>query len=171
MLAARVLLQLLLPGTRNLARRWWALGDYDERSAAAVAAVYQRIRTYPLVRLPGKVAANVLMDASRDLRMAVPRSEIHLFADVPGLDDDDGHRWGGAVDDPHDRGTDLVEVLSDAVHEGLLAPADASIIGRTRILGHRLGDVCVERGMPERTLFAHRQRAERVLTTTYAATH
>ena len=28
-LAARVLLQLLLPGTRNLARRWWALGDHD----------------------------------------------------------------------------------------------------------------------------------------------
>src|SRR6266536_767031 len=32
-LAARVLLQLLLPGTRNLARRWWALGDHDERAA------------------------------------------------------------------------------------------------------------------------------------------
>src|SRR5512139_494607 len=32
-LAARVLLQLLLPGTRALARRWWALGDADERAA------------------------------------------------------------------------------------------------------------------------------------------
>jgi hypothetical protein len=38
--AARVLLQLLLPGTRNLARRWWALGDHDERAAAAITAVY-----------------------------------------------------------------------------------------------------------------------------------
>src|SRR5262245_768391 len=56
-LATRVLLQLLLPGTRNLARRWWALGDPDERAAAAVCAVYNRIRTYPLARRPGRVAA------------------------------------------------------------------------------------------------------------------
>src|SRR5205085_8981101 len=31
-LAARVLLQLLLPATRRLATRWWALGDYEERA-------------------------------------------------------------------------------------------------------------------------------------------
>src|SRR5262252_3900043 len=46
-LAARALLQLLLPGTRSLARRWWALGDPDERAAAAITAVYHRIRRYP----------------------------------------------------------------------------------------------------------------------------
>ena len=53
-LAARVLLQLLLPDTRALARRWWALGDPDERAAAAVTAVYHRIRHYPLARRPGR---------------------------------------------------------------------------------------------------------------------
>lgn len=31
-LEARVLLHLLLPGVRRLARRWWALGDRDERA-------------------------------------------------------------------------------------------------------------------------------------------
>jgi hypothetical protein len=71
-LAARVLLQLLLPGTRRLARRWWALGDHEERAAAAVTAVWQRICAYPVARRPGRVAANVLMDAARELRRAVP---------------------------------------------------------------------------------------------------
>jgi hypothetical protein len=73
-LAARTLLQLLLPGTRNLARRWWALGDADERASAAVAAVYDRIRRYPLARRPRRIAANVLMDAASDLRRAVDPS-------------------------------------------------------------------------------------------------
>ena len=71
-LAARVLLQLLLPGTRALARRWWALGDADERAAAAVTAVYHRIRRYPIERRPGRVAANILLDAAQELRRAVP---------------------------------------------------------------------------------------------------
>ncbi|HMG45042.1 MAG TPA: hypothetical protein VK611_27165 [Acidimicrobiales bacterium] len=157
-LAARVLLQLLLPGTRNLARRWWALGDHDERAAAAVAAVYQRIRRYPLARRPGRVAANVLMDASRDMRNAVPRPE------VPALDPADD----AAATAAHP-GVELTEVLCDAVHDGLLAPAEATLIARSRISGHRLSDLAVANGIPERTLFAHRQRAERRLATAYAA--
>src|SRR5690606_32745324 len=72
-LAARVLLQLLLPCTRALARRGWALGEADERAAAAVTAVYHRICNYPLARRPGRVAANILMDAAQELRRAVPR--------------------------------------------------------------------------------------------------
>lgn len=60
-LAARVLLQLLLPGTRRLASRWWALGDPEERAAAAVSAVYGRIRCYPFERRPQRIAANVLL--------------------------------------------------------------------------------------------------------------
>jgi hypothetical protein len=157
-LAARVLLQLLLPGTRNLARRWWALGDHDERAAAAVAAVYQRIRRYPLARRPGRVAANVLMDASRDMRSAVPRPE------VPALDPADD----AAATATHP-GVELTEVLCDAVHEGLLAPAEATLIARSRISGHRLSELAVANGIPERTLFAHRQRAERRLADAYNA--
>ena len=68
-----MLLQLLLPGTRSLARRWWALGDPDERAAAAVTAVYHRIRHYPIERRPGRVAANILLDAAHELRRAVPK--------------------------------------------------------------------------------------------------
>jgi hypothetical protein len=66
-LAARVLLQLLLPGVRRLARTWWALGDDDERAAAALSAVWERIQRYPIERRPGRVAANILMDAGWQL--------------------------------------------------------------------------------------------------------
>ena len=84
-LEARVLLQLLLPGVRRLAHRWWALGDRDERAAAAVAAVWHRICGYRLDRRPSKVAANILMDAEKELRQAAtarggPAAELPLPA-------------------------------------------------------------------------------------------
>jgi hypothetical protein len=169
-LAARVLLQLLLPGTRNLARRWWALGDDDERSAAAVAAVYGRIRNYPLARRPGRVAANVLMDASRDMRSALPHTTAIPIPDLGGMDEG-VHRHSGSDEAGTHPGVELTEVLCDAVYEGVLKAADAELIARSRIAGHRLADLAVDCGIPERTLFAHRQRAERILATTYAASH
>ena len=73
-LEARVLLQLLLPGVRRLARRWWALGTRDEREAAAVAAVWGRICSYPVDRRPAKVAANILMDVEKESARLRPSS-------------------------------------------------------------------------------------------------
>jgi hypothetical protein len=104
----------------------------------------------------GSVAANVLMDASRDMRGAVPRPEL------PALDPTDD-----AADSAHP-GVELTEVLCDAVHDGLLAPAEASLIARSRISGHRLSQLALDQGIPERSLFAHRQRAERRLVSSYA---
>ena len=95
-LAARVLLQLLLPGTRALARRWWALGDADERAAAAVTAVYHRIRHYPIERRPGRVAANILLDAAQELRRARPQAAGHPVGRPGGA----GRRRPPRVDRP-----------------------------------------------------------------------
>jgi hypothetical protein len=159
-LAARVLLQLLLPGARRLARRWWALGDADERAAAVVAAVYDRIRSYPLRRRPGRVAANVLMDAAHDLRRAVPRLVLVPMADpvvhqlhVRHLDD-------RAQLEP---GLELAEVLRDAVRDGVLRPDDAELIARSRIAGDRVEDIASVRGLRPRTLWDRRKRAELAL--------
>jgi hypothetical protein len=159
-LAARVLLQLLLPGARSLARRWWALGDHDERASAAVLAVYHRIRHYPLARRPARVAANVLMDAARELRQAVPR-----LASVP-CDDPSAHRPGGCWPD-HDPAVDpaveLAGVLRDAVRDGIVEPDDAELIARSRIAGHRMADIARHRGLRPRTLWDRRHRAEAAL--------
>jgi hypothetical protein len=151
-LAARVLLQLLLPGTRNLARRWWALGDHEERAAAAVTAVWQRICRYPVARRPGRVAANILMDAARELRRAVPR--VVTLSDEPG-------RTEAPVTEH--AAIELAEVLLDAVHDGVLDPDDAMLIARSRIAGHRVADIAAHGRLGSRTLWDRRQRAERAL--------
>jgi hypothetical protein len=166
-LAARTLLQLLLPGTRSLARRWWALGDLDERAAAAVMAVYHRICSYPIARRPGRVAANILMDAARELRQAVPRLALTLSADpsVHGTPDHQGEATGWVHP-----ALELVEVLQDAVDEQIIDAADAGLIARSRIGGDRVADIAAHRGSRPRTLWDRRQRAEHALVTAHVST-
>jgi hypothetical protein len=156
-LAARVLLQLLLPGTRSLARRWWALGDHDERAAAAVMAVYHRIRTYPLATRPARVAANILMDAAGELRRAVPR--FVLLATETA----DAARREPIVPATAHAAVELAEILRDAVAAGIVAADDAVIIARSRIGGDRVADLAAGRGLRPRTIWDRRQRAERAL--------
>jgi hypothetical protein len=157
-LAARVLLQLLLPGTRTLARRWWALGDHDERAAAAVAAVYGRIRRYPLARRPGRIAANVLLDAARDLRRSTPPTAVYATADPTVLMDEPG-------EGPASAAVELAEVLADAIDADVLDRRDARLIAQTRIAGARVADLAARSHLGSRTLWDRRQRAEQRLAT------
>lgn len=161
-LAARVLLQLLLPGTRSLARRWWALGDPDERAAAAVTAVYHRIRHYPIERRPGRVAANILLDAAQELRRAVPKVVALPSADPAAQVA--ASRAGAVASGPDDHpAVELTEVLADAVAAGIVDRDDAELIARSRIGGQRVADIAVHRGLRPRTLWDRRQRAELAL--------
>jgi hypothetical protein len=159
-LASRVLLQLLLPGVRRLARTWWVLGDADERAAAAVAATYDRIRHYPLARRPRRVAANVLMDAAADLRRAaraavpVPASALEA---VDALEASIGRT--GSVHPA----LELADVLTDAVADGLVSAADAELIAASRIGGTSLSEIARRRGAKLRTLQWRRKRAEAAL--------
>jgi hypothetical protein len=154
-LAARVLLQLLLPGTRKLARKWWALGDHDERTAAAVAAVYHHIRTYPLIRRPGRVAANILMDANYDLSRLVPKTITTPLADPTVL-------RAPATAEPHPAEA-LAGVLVDAIADGTITRPDAELIARTRIAGETIHTLAHERRRTPRTLWHRRQHAEHAL--------
>jgi hypothetical protein len=162
-LAARVLLQLLLPGTRSLARRWWALGEPDERAAAAVTAVYHRIRHYPIERRPGRVAANILLDAAHELRRAVPKVVALPSAD-PAAQAAVARGAVAAVPGPGDHpAVELTEVLADAVAAGIVDRDDAELIARSRIGGQRVADIAQHRGLRPRTLWDRRQRAELAL--------
>jgi DNA-directed RNA polymerase specialized sigma24 family protein len=154
-LAARVLLQLLLPGVRRLARTWWALGDADERASAAVAAVYHRIRRYPLARRPRRVASNVLMDAAADLRRAVRRGRAVDCALPSG--------WEPPAAAPPHPAVELADALSDAVQRGLVTRGDAELIAASRIAGTSLGEIARRRGAKLRTLQWRRRRAEAAL--------
>jgi hypothetical protein len=161
-LAARVLLQLLLPGVRRLARTWWALGDAEERASVAVASVYDRIRRYPIARRPGRIAANVLMDAASDLRRAAQRSRFRSgrVHDNFGGENED---WP-AVESLHPA-VELVDVLADAVRDGLVTADDAELIAASRIAGTPLTTIAARRGAKLRTLQWRRKRAEALLAT------
>ena len=148
-LEARVLFQLLLPGVRRLARRWWALGPRDEREAAAVAAVWGHICSYRLDRRPGKVAANILMDAQKDLR----RTAALKGGPVEDLPPD--YPAPGSHASPAE---ELVELLEEAVSRGTLTAGDAQMVAAFRIGGARIADIGVVHGRSTRTV-RHRRRA------------
>jgi hypothetical protein len=167
-LAARVLLQLLLPGTRALARRWWALGEADERAAAAVTAVYHRICHYPLARRPGRVAANILMDAAHELRRAVPRLVSFPSADPGGQTAARHQVTVSAHESGEHPAVELSTLLHDAVADGIVERGDAELIARSRIAGHRVADIAHHRGLGARTLWDRRQRAELALVAAHA---
>lgn len=160
-LAGRVMLQLLLPGTRRLARKWWALGNDAERQAAAAAAVYDRIRNYPVARRPGKVAANILLDAG-----SILRRQVHDSRGLVGFDDTREVQAEPRIGHPS---LELAQVLSDAVDEGVLSTAEAQLIAASRIAGRRLADLAAERGAALRTVQKHRRAAEATLVAGMAA--
>ena len=151
---ARVLLQLLLPGVRRLARRWWALGARDEREAAAVAAVWNRICSYRLDRRPARVAANILMDAEKELRKAAA-AKRQCWEDLPA-------DHPAPLSDPCP-GEELAVLLRDAVDSGTLTTADAEIVAALRIGGARIADIVASHGTSERTVRRRCRSAELAL--------
>ena len=153
-LEARVLLQLLLPGVRRLARRWWALGARDEREAAAVAAVWNRICSYRLDRRPARVAANILMDAEKELRKAATVKR-QCWEDLPA-------DHPAPLSDPCP-GEELAELLREAVSSGTLTTSDAEIVAALRIGGARIADIVASHGTSERTVRRRCRAAELAL--------
>jgi hypothetical protein len=153
-IAARLLLQLLLPGTRALARRLFWFSDAEERAAAALAAVVQEIRLYPWRRRPAKIAANVLRDAYMRLRRdEVRRRRVDDAAEL--LDDDQVV----AVEKPS-AGVELLELLAWAVQTGVLDRADASLIAATRIGDVPIEELAAAAGVQPGALLRKRQRRE-----------
>lgn len=159
-IAARALLQLLLPGTCRLASRWWALGGAEERAAAAVAAVYDRIRRYPIDRRPSRVAANILLDANHDLARIARRASAELQLTLP-LDTDRLTRRH-AITDPTPA-EELRDVIEDAVAAGRVPPHWAALIVATHIEGDDLPSIARRTGTPVRTLQWRRRTAEAAL--------
>lgn len=159
-IAARALLQLLLPGTCRLAARWWALGSSEERAAAAVAAVYGRIRRYPLDRRPARIAANVLLDANQDLARSARRilsEREHTASLEPRL-------FLAAAQEPGPSpAAELREVVQDAIEAGRVPAEWAQLILATHVEGDDLPSIARRTGIPLRTLQWRRRTAEAVL--------
>jgi hypothetical protein len=91
-LAARVLLQLLLPGTRRMARRWWALGDPDKRAGAAVYTPHPHLPPHPQTRPHRRQRP----PRRRPQEAETPTAHVS----IPGLIELLCSRYGRAVDPP-----------------------------------------------------------------------
>lgn len=160
-LAARILLHLLLPGIRALANRLWWLDDGTEQASAAVAAVYERIRTYPYLRRPARIAANILADARQQLvRQARPQrppaEPLPLDADLEG-----------SLPAPPDLeptpGEELLGLLRWAVGGGHLSAEQARLIAASRVADVPCEELGAQVGLCAHSLRRRRQRAESLL--------
>lgn len=165
-IAARALLQLLLPGTCRLAARWWALGDTEERAAAAIAAVYDRIRRYPIDRRPTRIAANVLLDANQDLARAARRCTADRQRTMPVEPD---RLLSRQVAEETSAADELRDVIDDAVTAGHVPAKWAALIVATHIEGDDLPSIARRTGTPVRTLQWRRRTAEAALIAGAAA--
>jgi len=154
-LAARVVLQALLPGLKNLAGR--LLLEPDERDeiwSALLAHGWERIRRYPLERRPTRIAANVLLDTlqrtTRELKRQ-RRNRRELAGDL------------SPQQPANPAASDVEQVLRHAVAATAISDEEAELILRTRIDRTDLRVLAHELQVPYNTLVVRRLRAEKRL--------
>lgn len=151
-IAARTLLQALLPGVVRLAR----VSASDDPAAVTemVSLAWERIRTYPTTR-HGSVAANVLLDVRKRYRqhrgIEAPRDSLPITLDPV-------QPAGGPED--YVLAVALLEELAAAPSNGVMSEAVLRTIVRTRLGGEPLADVAEEENIDRRKLFQRRWRAE-----------
>ncbi|MDQ6797181.1 MAG: hypothetical protein M3011_03985 [Actinomycetota bacterium] len=150
-LAARTLLQLMLPGLYALTRRCRRLGPFDERASMVLATAFERIRTYPLTR-PGRVTTNIMLDTMRRVYDAARVQDR--------LDDHDGLRDDEAAGPVQSGTSELLELLAWAQERGHLSADAASLIALVRVVEVPVVDLVGRFGNDPQSIRRRRQRAE-----------
>jgi hypothetical protein len=162
--AARVLLQILRPGLRNLGRRLALGGAFEDVDHELLALAWERIRTYRIDRRPTAVAANILLDVRKlYVRTVVEPDQArieHIPADMwpaaPSAENEALDAYGPSLRRAHER-------LAKAVDRGRITATSAAVVWRTRVQQRDDAEVAAELGVHVRTLQRRRQRAEREL--------
>lgn len=187
-LAARTVLQLLLPGATALSAALSSYGEHDDVLSAVLATLLERIRTYPWQRRPQRVAANLLLDTRMTLRTQRAREVSEAAAGAIGADnahsDTAGDRGAGltpelqrelaqgravalvaAVPQPGDEDprVELLELFMWAMNTGAVSATEITLITESRLEEVDLGVIAARTGTSRGTLMRQRQRAERRL--------
>lgn len=158
-LAARTLLQALLPGIVRLANT----AGYDHWGASdeMVALAWERIRTYPTDR-PGSVSGNVLLDVKkryrRHRRIDAPRSTA--LPPSPVLPPRDTDRIRSAEDEAIDR-VSFAAFL--ATQQRVIGQRNLRLVVRTHVDGIPLAEVAAEENVSVHALNVRRRRTEQQL--------
>lgn len=158
-LAARTLLQALLPGLLCLAGTA-ASGD-PNAPEEMLGFAWERIRTYPPTR-KGSVAGNVLLDVRKDYRRQ-HRVEAQVES---GLAEGTLGTRGPSPEDVVVGCLTLHELIEDlaVAHRGGVISRDAlHLIVRTRVGGETLGEVAADTNVAAKVLKVRRWRAEQKL--------
>lgn len=150
-IAARTLLQMMLPGLITLAAR---VGNDDEAAIDEIISLaWERIRTYPCQR-NGSVAANIILDVLK-------RYRSHRRIEVPGSIELGSDPVDGAASvEDQVLGRLLIDALVRAQHNGLMSGPVLATILRTRVLDESLTDLAAEQGVTPQLLCHRRWRAE-----------
>lgn len=156
-LAARTLLQALLPGLVHMALRRFV--DDPDALEEVTAIAWERIRTYPPGR-PGAVAANVIVD----VRKRYQAQRAATIEQLPGPSTEPGPSAEEVA-----LGRLTVEELMAAARAGVINGTALALILRTRLDDVSLRQVAAERNEDEHTLTCVRWRAERRLRQRLAA--
>lgn len=153
-LAARTLLQALVPGLGGLVR---TLGrGNDDVAAQLVSLAWERIRTYPQQR-SGSVAANVLLDV-RKAFWAEAKSE-HA---VQGLS------LRETTESPEDivverEESEILKRIVEARDRGVISDCALRVIVRTRVHGDTLEEAAADEELTVRNVVLRRWRGERAI--------
>jgi DNA-directed RNA polymerase specialized sigma24 family protein len=151
--AGRVVLQALLPGLKRLAERLIREPrTRDEVWSTLLSAAWERMHTYPLVRRPQRIAANLLLDTRLALRQEGERARRvgePALADLPPR--------------PRLLPYPPEQPLRRAVNAGAITAEEAELIAQTRIDGRPLVELAIEIGVQYDALRKRRERAERRL--------
>ena len=168
-LAARVILQLLVPGAIRLGQSLAAMiGDPAASEAAVFAELTILIRTYPWQRRPRRIAANLLLDCRQRLIRHHHRARPEISAglhlhDTPGA---------GVAD--HDERLALHDLLWWARRRGILNRFEAQLLVASHVNDIPMNQLATRFGRSRSTLFTIRASAEerlrRALTTGPAPT-
>jgi len=115
--AMRTMLQALLPGLVNVAKRLRSGSSDDELEAQVLTEAVNRIRHYPLDRRPRSVAANVTLDVFGTIVRDRARRRAAAARDVVGRPPDD-----------EDPSVEVMNLVETAWSQGRLATRDAELL-------------------------------------------
>ncbi len=145
--AARTLLQALLPGLRAAARRFQhRIGE--EAMAIVMSEAAVRIAAGVPARRPGRVAANVVMDAKAALLRTLNEPQF------------EPEQHDQPAEDRTSASEEVVNLVSDARDAGIVSERAAALIIITRAHGYAIEEVARASGIAACGLRQLRRRSE-----------
>ncbi|HVL27656.1 MAG TPA: hypothetical protein VM390_05885 [Acidimicrobiales bacterium] len=165
-MAARALLQLLLPGAKALVSRYrWSAESASELAASVVADLFDRIRALPVGAPRRCLAPCILLDVGKRVRDRAARARRQeLQVSIEDIDPDDVPSY------EHERAElECDELLCWAMTHGHLSAADAELIRLTRVDDVPVAVLSATSGEHPQTIRRRRLRAEAALAAAASA--